>query len=356
MSIAALSGITANRGTVTVPAWGTWYADVTLEEPKEFAKGTAVSLVVADKTMSGVVVSGGVFNGRAAYRVVGGKGGWGATIPRKGYSNDLGLKISQVLSDAAATAGETIQDLPATKLGPHYVRAEGPAYQVLQHLAPKNWYVDFAGVTHFGQRSNVTYSGEGVRDRVSPSVGVVELAVESLAQLEPGVVVDGYEPATDVEIVWTDTRLTARVYYAPKASRRLEALRAIILGLFPSLRYSGVWEYRVVTQSGERLNLQPVRVSSGMPDLSNVPVRPGVAGVKAGVTLGEQVLVCFADNDPSRPQVFAHDAADAPGWMPLTLQLGEDPALGVARMTDAVVAGPFGGTIVGASARISAGL
>jgi hypothetical protein len=42
--------------------------------------------------------------------------------------------------------------------------------------------------------------------------------------------------------------------------------------------------------------------------------------------------------------------------MPLTLELGGPGALGVARTTDAVVAGPFGGTIVGGSARVKASL
>jgi hypothetical protein len=93
-----------------------------------------------------------------------------------------------------------------------------------------------------------------------------------------------------------------------------------------------------------------------MPELSRVPVRPGVSGCKNMVLPGELVMVSFADGDPSRPFVFAHDAPDAPGWMPLTIELGGPGALGVARMTDPVIAGPFAGTIVSASARVKAAI
>jgi hypothetical protein len=64
---------------------------------------------------------------------------------------------------------------------------------------------------------------------------------------------------------------------------------------------------------------------------------------------GELVLVCFADGDPSRPQVFAHDHADAPGWMPLAFQIGGPLGLPIAFMGATVQAGPFAGAITSGS-------
>lgn len=355
--IGVLGGIALSRARVQVPAWGRPWADVDLSEAVEFAAGSAQTLTIADASLAMSVVSGGVYEGRASYRLVAGPG-WSKTIPRKAYANDAEVKASLVLSDAAAACGEKIADLPTHRLGPHFVRREGLASRVLERIAPKAWYVDFAGVAHIGARSAASYSSDAARTRVDERSGITELAVESVAGLVPGVRVDGRAPATDVEYLLEPKRLTARVWAGPSpTSRRVAALAGIIEAVTEHFRYAGVYEFRVVTQEGERLNLQPVRAASGFGDLARVPVRPGVAGCKATVQLGELVLVAFVDRDPARPVVVAHDAADAPGWMPLALQFGESPALNLARVTDPVQAGPFSGVITGpGSVRIKAGI
>jgi hypothetical protein len=303
------------------------------------------------------IVSGGISDSaRAAYRLVAGHGGWGKSIAKKSYANDAGVSKATVLRDAATACGEQMGTMPAGKLGPHFARAEDTANKVLQLVSPELWHVDAAGVTQCSARASANYTGDGVRTRVDKAAGIIELAVDEIGNLAPGVVVDGRPPATDVEISVDPKRITVRVYAGADSTEMLTAWRQIFEALFPTLRYRGVFEYRVVTQAGDRLNLQPVRVATGMPDLGRVPYRPGIPGVKAQVLPGELVLVAFADADPSRPQVIAHDAPDAPGWMPLTLELGQAPTLGIARMTDPVIAGPFGGTIVSGSVRIKSGL
>jgi hypothetical protein len=313
-----------------------------------------VTLALADVSLTGTIVSGGVAEGKAAYRLVGGAGGWGRVLSAKGYTSDAGVKIATVVGDAAREAGETLAGVPTTRLGSHYARLNGPASHVLHGIAPRGWHVDFAGVTQFGARAATTYAGDGTRTRIDTAGRVIEISTESLAGLVPGVSVDGAAPATDVEYTLDAKRLIARVYAGARTTRRLDAMARILEALAPDLRYRGVYEFRVVTQEGDRLNLQPVRAATGLPDLARVPMRPGMAGLRSNVQLGELVLVAFVDADPSRPVVVAHDAPDAPGWMPLTLELGGPAALGVARITDPVVAGAFAGTIVGASARIKA--
>ncbi len=354
MSLATLNGASVTRARVHVPAWGRWWADLDLAEPA--AQSGAAALVVAGQAMAGTIVSGGAANGRAAYRVVGGGGGWGRTLSAKPYNDDGGVRLRTVLGDAAADAGETIADVPSTQLGPHYARPNAPASELLNLQAPQNWYVDFAGVTRIGQRAATTYTGTAPRVRVDPLTQVIDLAVDTIVGLVPGVRVDGMRPATDVEFNIDPKRLTARVYYAAAPlTRSLEVQRRLLEQLDPRARYRATFEYRVVTQSGERLNLQPVYAASKMPDLANVPVRLA-PGVKALHLLGSLVMVAFADADPSRPYVFAGDAADAPGWMPLQLDFGGPGALGVARIGDAVICGPWAGTIVSGSVRVKAAL
>jgi hypothetical protein len=351
VSLGTLSGQTLTRARLQAGAWGLWWVGCDLAEPEALAGAAALQL--ADQAFAGTIVSGAAVNGRAAYRMVGGAGGWGKILPKRSYNDDGGVRLSKVLGDAAREVGETLADVPATLLGPHYARPEAPAYELLNLLAPKNWYVDFAGVTHIGKRPATTYTGSAPRVRVDPQLGVIDLAVDSLAGLVPGVQVDGSQPATDVEFDLTPERLTARIYAGRRASatsRRLEAQAKILAALDPRARYRGTFEFRVVLPAGNRLHLQPVRVSSGLDDLAAVPVR-FTPGVFPRMTPGATVMVAFADADPSRPYVFAGEERDAPGWMPIALELGDADLRPVARLGD--MAGPY--AILSTSTRILAG-
>ena len=355
MTTATLNAATCSGARLTCADWGTWWADCTLTSPLDLAAGAAVALQFADLACVGTVVSGGAFEGRAAYRVAGGFGGWGKPIDEKGYRDDSGVAVALVLADVAREAGESIADLPSTRIGPHFARRAGTASAVLNALAPRAWRVDFDGVTRIGKRLTV-YGGKAPRTRVDPNAAVIELATEELAGLLPGVTIDGSAPATDVEFSITADRISARVWAASRSSRALSALERAVLAMFPATPYRGAFEFRVVTQSGERLNLQPVRSATGLPELAGVPVRAGMAGLKATHLPGSLVVVQFLDADPSRPIVTGFDDPEAPGWMPLELDLGGPGALGVARIGDAVVAGPYAGTIVSGSARVKAAL
>lgn len=312
----------AMTARVQIPGYGLPWIDVTLTEPSTLTGSQTFTM--GGVPIQATIVAGGPYQSRARYRLVGGAGGWGQSVKRKAYNDDAGVKFSKIATDLALEVGETLGALPTTRRGPHYARQESAAFLTLHELAPRGWYVDLDGVTQFGTRPVSTYAGDGTVVRLDQAARVVELALDTLdPTLVPGVQIAGMPPATDVEWEIDATRLTCRAYWgAPVGSERLDAWAQLFDALFPNLRYAGTFEYRVVTQEGERLNLQPVRAATGLPDLARVPVRPGVSGFRSDVTAGELVLVVFADRDPSRPQVIAHDHADSEGWLPSITELG----------------------------------
>jgi len=317
-AFATFGGNPCTRGKTQIPGYGRAWCDVEIADPVPLV-GLQTLTIGAFSAVT-TVISGGVAEGKARYRAVFGRGGWGKEIDEQSYINDAGVKASNVLQDAARACGETIGTTSTKTLGAHYARAAGPASEALHVLAPRGWYMDLAGVTQIGAWPAATYAGDGTRQRIDLSVGVIELAVDEIGNLLPGVSVDGHT-ATDVEYEFDAKRLTVRVYFGNVANPRVEALREIVSALFPQLRYAGTFDFRVVTQSGERFNLQPVRTTHGFDDLRNVPTR-GHPGLKAQVTLGEIVVVSFADNDPSRPQIIAHDNPDSPSWRPVVVKFG----------------------------------
>ncbi len=315
MSDVALNGITVLSVSVHLPAWGIWWADLELGESGALAG--AATLELPGLELTGTIVSGGPWQGRARYRVAGGAGRWGTSIAARSYASDIGVKLRTVLRDAAAACGETLDESTATgTVGAQWVREAGPAGRQLALLAPSAWYVGEDGITRLGARPATTFAGDAtVMDR-DDAAGWVEIAANDLAGLVPGVVVEGVA-AVDVVHTLRDAKLRTRIWAAHgTASRARGAIGRLIEALTAQGRYRGTWSYRIVAQSGELLDLQIERASSGMPDLQRVRVRPGVPGCSADWALGSLCLVAFVDGLPSRPVVVAGDDPDSPGCIP----------------------------------------
>jgi len=356
MAAAELNGYACASCALTVPGYGLWHAAVELTDDIALPVGTPVVLRTLDQTWRGAVIAGGSVDGHARYRIQAGAGNWGTELKPRAYANDAGVTVARLLTDVALEADEVISNPPTTRLGAHYSRPRAPASFLLNALAPRGWYAGADGAVAFGERPSAKLVASLVTVRRDPAQRVVELAAtDSLAGAVPGATTE-YGAAADVDIEIGADGVRVRLYAASAPNRRAQAIADMLAALDPGARWRGTYEYRIVSQTAERLNLQPVRSRSLLPDLARVPVRAGVPGVKATHAPGAQVLVVFLDGDLSRPAVVGFDAPDSPGWMPLFLELGGPGALGVARQTDPVVAGPFGGTIVTGSARIKASL
>lgn len=375
MTTATLNGLSVTSARVTIPAWGCWFAEVSLDG--EHTLSGRVTLQVADLTLAGTVLSGGPAKGRSAFRIVAGAAGWGRKLKKKGYANDAGVKLATVLADAAVEAGETLAPVDTSaRVGPGWTRPAGPGAALLNLLAPEAWYIDEAGTTRLGARAAGTLPAgvtHGPVDRGSQSV---TLASEKIAAILPGIVVDGMTIVDVQHDVDAKAGLRSTVWgsIGGGSSRDLGAMRRIFEQLYPREKFRGFTEYRVVSTEGKRLNLQPVQVSLGMPDLTRVPMRPGVAGCEAEVADGSRVVVSFVNADPGRAFVSNFEDADGEGYLPTSITFAGGTA-GVARLGDEItissaqilaagmVAGanpvtialPLKGTITRASSKVTCG-
>lgn len=352
MASVELNGTPCTSAALTVPGVGLWVATLAVPSALALSVGAVASIKFLDVTWTGAVVAGGVADGSAHYRVVAGKGKWGVPLPPRAYANDAGLSAAQLLRDVATEAGEQIDSPPGGTLGPHFNRPRLPASFALNLLAPRAWFARPDGVVTFGARPALPASTLPVLSR-NPAVRVVELGVTgSVAGLLPGMATE-FGTCADVDLELTPDGIRARLYAAPAFGRRIQALARLLDALDPGRRFRGSFEYRISTQEGERLNLQPVRSRSDLPDLARVPVRAGLPGVKATYAPGAQVVVTFLDGDPTRPAVVGFDDPGQPGWPFLTMTIGgPDPAFGVAYQGAPVQAGPFAGAITLGSLRV----
>ncbi len=320
MGLSTLNGHRVTSGRAFIPKWGCWHANVAIDGEHAIANGASVTLVMADLSLVGTVLSGGVALGRSFYRIVAGAGGWGREIAAASYPDDAGVKFATAIGHAANEVGETLATIaPSLRTGPNWTREAGPASLVLNSLAPAGWYVDEAGVTHVGERTAGTLPAKVTR--IAPvdfARGKVVLASETIAAILPGVVVDGLTAVDVVHEVSAEGGLRSTVYGGPTGSAA-DSMRKLQAALDPDRLFRGPAEYRVDTISGSRLNLQPI--DSRLPYLKYVPMRPGVSGCEAVVALSSLVVVWFLGGDPSRPFVAAFEDADGSGFQPTTLTI-----------------------------------
>lgn len=157
--MSSLGAQTITAAELHVPPSGAWWADVTLESGGVPAVGPAV-LVIADLVLVGYVLRSGVDQPSLPRAVVTGGAGWRTLLSAPGaYASASSVRLSTVLSDLAALAGEPY-DVPAEALlGPGYgwdastpyapVRARDVLGELVVRGALPSWRVQPNGRTSF---------------------------------------------------------------------------------------------------------------------------------------------------------------------------------------------------------------
>lgn len=144
--------------------------------------------------------------------------------------------------------------------------------------------------------------------------------------------------------------------------RLKSALLGLLRELLPNRAFFMPALYAVTTAEGGKWSGNPVGKGRGLPAIKDAPIRGSIAGGHSGtkLTKGTVVVVLFVDGgDGEAPQPILVGIHSEPKELALTATLKatlDAPQVvinqgvqGAARMGDAVVAGPFPGTIVAGS-------
>ena len=322
MSFATLDGHRVTRALVRIPAAGEWFADVEIDT-EETLSGQ-LTLTVGDLDLVGTVSRGGLWAGSSAYRIVAGAAGWGTEAGARGYGG--AVYRSTIIADLALATGETVASgYEDAFLGEAYARPSGTARRVLSALVgEQGWYVSTAGVTTIAARASTAIGSEYQVTRVLPGSAVAIVATEEPAAFQPGatmLVGGSARTIASVELELTASQFRVYATLDDDGDRLKRAIRALIRDAMIEVRHHGVWEYRVFGSSGNRWDLQIVESASGLPDLQGVPLRPGLPGGNADLTIGSVVLVGFVNGNPARPVVLAYEDPDGDGWAPPTVEI-----------------------------------
>jgi hypothetical protein len=333
-----------------VPARGAWTAECDFETDP--AVSGRVTLALGKLTLLGSVVpaQAGAFGRVRKARIVAGSAGWPRQLAAKAYHNDAGVKAKLVAEDLAREIGEELGGFvpAAERIGVDYARDENlTAAGVLEDViggAP--WWVDFAGVTHVGERptaaalleTDFQMAAYDPRERVAvitltdPSMIGIGSVLTGPTLPEP-LRVREYQVQADA----TSVRVIAWCDAAERTVGRLAGLWHAVTARTNATGLLGLYLYRVVSMAADgRVALQAVHRDVGLPDLDPISQWPGVAGVHAKLTPGVQVLVAFIAGDRGRPVLTHYSGLGGDGFVPVELVLGGEPAAPAARQNDVV--------------------
>ncbi len=304
------------------PYQGMWIADCRLD-PLGITTGLPtgrVSLVVGGVTMTGTVdtQNSGAFGPTGSVRVVAGGGAWNQTVPRQDFHADNGVLSTTVYNATASLLGETVQDLAPTILGNGFARnGTSPAWHIFQD---RPWWLDVTGITNVGARPTSTPDSSFVLHEFDPTQGMVSFSCDTL--LLPGTTITDSRFKTPVTVYDVEQVYDARGSHgwawttSQPCSQFVSDLKAATLE-WTRAPYLRVYRYNFVRYTGSfaggpnRMSLQAVNPTVGIPDVLPVAPWTGLPGASAEMEQGE-VLVAFTEASPSLPVIVGYSLINLP--------------------------------------------
>lgn len=308
MSYASANGSRIVSGSVMVPNYGAWVADLKFADASPLTG--PIALTIGDLTLKGAIVRTDTFAGLREARLVGGAGGWRQQIPVQAYQNPSGVPLATVLGDAAMAVGETLSLGANPNVGTAWTREAAPAERQLRQLTSL-WWIDPAGVTQVRDRPASPITSAFTVIHYDPAKGQFEIATETLADWMPGrtfssPLVPAVQTISMTRYEFEDDgvmRLHILVAQPSDNDRLFDAMQRIIRSEQPTQTFLGTYEYIVQATDGTTVDASPSDTTIGLPGIAQVPIRTGIAGASCKPQNGSRLGVGFFNGNPSRPFV-----------------------------------------------------
>lgn len=97
---------------------------------------------------------------------------------------------------------------------------------------------------------------------------------------------------------------------APTSDDRiLDWFRSLVRSVFPRMQYIGVFDYTITAVNGKApsytVDCKPVdSKGTGLPELNDVAIQPGISGIVGTPSEGDACVVIFLDANPTKPRII----------------------------------------------------
>ena len=317
----SLAGDRVVSGSIEIPAYGLWAADVVLADDTTLP--ASAPLVLGDLTLQSYAYRTFAYAGSRRSRLVGGyAGGWMQTVQPQQWANPPGLMLSLVLNDLAALIGEKVNVGDDQVFGSFLFTRLGAAKRILDRLVGRTWWIDPAGTVQVGvARSSAAISSAFTLNEFDGATGRAVISTENPSDWMPGrtwtaptVTVPQTVSSVRHSVVDGTLRTEALSVGPELADRMIAPLRELVEDLAPDAVYYGTWEYAVQDTDGTYVSCKPTAsavLAAPFPlpqHVTGVVMRPGLPGCKVKPGVGSLVYVAFANGDPSRPLISSYDS------------------------------------------------
>lgn len=315
MSLVTANDVTVIRGSILMPLYGVWSADIVIDQPDGtgFEAGTQVTI----KSDGGVELVGTVVADRSGsfldaihVRVLGGGAGMAKAATVKGYMQP-GAYVRDVANALAKDGGETLSSqidnaLLQTNLTA-WATQEGSVsaglVSLLDIIAPTaDWRILADGKLWFGDETWPTDDSAYQLIASNPSEKTYDLGVDTFT-IVPGVDLQGVGKVNRVEHSLEDGRVRSRIWAELEDEDRGVAgsVQALCRQELHKLDFFTFYDAKIVSQSadGATVDLEPA--DKRIPKLQRVPLRNGVAATTCKVSAGTFVRLGWDRGNPQYP-------------------------------------------------------
>lgn len=373
MSYLEANGLPVLVGRMSFPSEGAWTAslDINAADLDAFEDGP-VTIASTDGVFAlvgtvwtppgGAARAGTTLGKRTTVAVVGGAGGLAETTTPKGYTTS---PVRLPLTDIMLAAGEELSTtVTAAVLDYPIGRWTLPALRcdtALRRLA------EVPGLVWRVLPDGTVWLGEDAYEALEIEHSVISEAPEAARMVvAPAYGAEAVMPG----VTFRDRRVSFVVHSVDEMGLRSDVtfesgdrLRAALERIVDrrvdqrGLPFAFPYSAKVVSQNANG-TLELVLDDASMPKLSGVPYYLGIPGAEVVVTSEARCFVSFANGDARRPFV-SHWERDGLSEFVLGPDADSidiaDGTMGAARVNDPVQAGPYAGTIVMGSTKVTVG-